>query len=343
MSDNITLLVDASIVILLLVIGAMIIKRFYQENFAVKKSKNGKKKKAKKAKKAKKDKSLYKFESHTFTSANKSGPNGPTIYELRNAYAGTNWAQNEKFFNMNVQGIQRWTVPVTGKYTIRAVGASGANPRSYCRGRDVQLSTTLKKGEVLQILVGQQGIMTPYSNGGAGGGTFVVRDFQTPIIIAGGGGGIANQEFPNSNAVLSRWGNKGGNGDCDYCGNGGYDGNGGQAATWYSSGGGGLISNGTNNDQAKGGLSFINGGTGGLPLACSVDNCVGCGSGGFGGGGASTCGGGAGGGGGYSGGGGGATPYWASGGGGGSYGISDLTDFGATNTGNGRVTITLNK
>jgi len=105
MSDNITLLVDASIVILLLVIGAMIIKRFYQENFAVKKSKNGKKKKAKKAKKVKKtktdaDKILEmrpigwfdpkKFNVNTGIWENKV-PNGTPVYtsNCNKAYDGT--------------------------------------------------------------------------------------------------------------------------------------------------------------------------------------------------------------------------------------------------------------
>jgi hypothetical protein len=339
MSDNLlSTSLDYLIIVLLLVISYMIVKRFYQENFAVKKSKKGKKKNNKKEKKN----SLYKFESHTFTSANKSGPIGPTIYELRNAYAGTNWAKKDNFFNMIVQGVQRWKVPVTGNYTIRAVGASGANPRTYCRGRDVQLKTKLKKGEILQIIVGQQGTMTQWSNGGAGGGTFVVRDFQTPIIIAGGGGGIASNEYQNSNASLYRSGNKGGDGSCSNCGDGGNNGTGGLAGSGYSGGGGGLVGNGTSSDYGGGGYSFLNGGVGGSVNGCNQNNQSG-GSGGFGGGGASTCGGGAGGGGGYSGGGGGASPYWSSGGGGGSFGIVDLIDFGATNVGNGRVTITLNK
>ena len=49
----------------------------------------------------------------------------------------------------------------------------------------------LNKGEVIQILVGQEGGINKasYSSGG-GGGTFVVRGADTPLIIAGGGGGI---------------------------------------------------------------------------------------------------------------------------------------------------------
>ena len=49
----------------------------------------------------------------------------------------------------------------------------------------------LNKGEVIQVLVGQEGGINKrrYSSGG-GGGTFVVRGANTPLIIAGGGGGV---------------------------------------------------------------------------------------------------------------------------------------------------------
>ena len=48
----------------------------------------------------------------------------------------------------------------------------------------------LCKGEIIQILVGQEGGINKrrYSSGG-GGGTFVMRRSSTPLIIAGGGGG----------------------------------------------------------------------------------------------------------------------------------------------------------
>ena len=51
---------------------------------------------------------------------------------------------------------------------------------------------SLSKGEIIQILVGQEGGINKdlYSSGG-GGGTFVVRGNNTSLIMAGGGGGIA--------------------------------------------------------------------------------------------------------------------------------------------------------
>ena len=49
----------------------------------------------------------------------------------------------------------------------------------------------LNKGEVIQVLVGQEGgINKRYYSSGGGGGTFVVRGANTPLIIAGGGGGV---------------------------------------------------------------------------------------------------------------------------------------------------------
>jgi len=50
---------------------------------------------------------------------------------------------------------------------------------------------SLYEGEIIQILVGQEGGINSFSYGsGGGGGTFVVRGRNMPLIIAGGGGGV---------------------------------------------------------------------------------------------------------------------------------------------------------
>ena len=94
-------------------------------------------------------------------------------------------------------GIQRWNVPYTGDYRIEAIGAAGgydqlAESAQY-RGRGAIMVGTfrLNKGEVIQVIVGQEGGITKrrWSSGG-GGGTFVVRGANAPLIIAGGGGGL---------------------------------------------------------------------------------------------------------------------------------------------------------
>ena len=284
---------------------------------------------------------LYNFTSHTFTNAGTTGRTGPTLTSVRTAYSGVSWAQNSSYLDMlNNNGIQLWTVPITGSYTIRAVGAAGGNLGTYGKGRDIQTTTTLTKGEVIRILVGQQGV-GPYNTRGGGGGTFVVRGTQTPIIVAGGGGGRSEtviNEYNNSNASSSTSGNKGGNGEGSNNGAGGTNGGGGVGAalTYGGGGGGGLLTTGGNSPAPTGGYggaSFINGGVGGLELFYNGNY------GGFGGGGGSPAGGG--GGGGYSGGGGGCDPLWARGGGGGSFTISAMTDYGATNNGHGSVEIIL--
>jgi hypothetical protein len=292
---------------------------------------------------------LYAFTSHTFTTAGQTGRQGPLLTTVRSAYTSANAPWATTYLNMTTRGIQEWTVPETGSYNIRAVGAAGGNPGTFGRGRDIQLITTLTKGEVIKILVGQQGTSTNSIPGG-GGGSFVVRGTQTAIIVAGGGGGRASSgnEYVNSNASLNNSGNKGGDGSGSNNGDGGINGEGG--AGGYASegmgtggaGGGGLIGNGGQLIQGngvlygKGGLSFISGG-----LGAEIGGSGSDADGGFGGGGSSTNGGGAGGG-GYSGGGGGSglnNGFYSGGGGGGSFPFT-ATDAGATNTGNGFITIT---
>ena len=87
-------------------------------------------------------------------------------------------------------------MPYTGDYRIEAIGAAGgydsyANSAQY-RGRGARMIGTfrLNKGEVILILVGQEGgVNMRRKASGGGGGTFAVRGANTPLIIAGGGGG----------------------------------------------------------------------------------------------------------------------------------------------------------
>jgi tripartite motif-containing protein 56 len=280
---------------------------------------------------------LYAFTQHTFTNASATGRTGPTLSAVRSAYTGVSWAQNNSYLSMTGDnGIQLWTVPVTGNYIIRAVGAAGfiGPGLSNARGIDIQTTTTLIKGEVIKILVGQRGSWqgTYTYMGSGGGGSFVVRENSTPIIIAGGGGGTGGGggSYVVSDASKETDGMNG-SGNIDSYGTNGGGGKGGQG-----SGGGGFLQGGfagINNSIPP--SSFLTGGVGGLATG-------GSGAGGFGGGGyAHDTSGfqtGGGGGGGYSGGGGGTDNQ--PGGGGGSFAISALTVNGY-NTGHGYVTITL--
>ncbi|XP_020621277.1 glycine-rich protein DOT1-like [Orbicella faveolata] len=180
---------------------------------------------------------------------------------------------------------------------------------------------SLCKGEIIQILVGQEGGINKgrYGSGG-GGGTFVVRRSITSLIIAGGGGGVdrVSSRHAGCDASTSTTGNPGyrswsggshGHGaqiaDGDYAGGGG--------GGFYSSGRGGTNFFGKIAVGGEGGKGFLQGGVGGRARHNNAD-------GGFGGGaGAPGWGGAAGGGGGYSGGGSGDDKPDSCGGGGGSY------------------------
>ena len=245
----------------------------------------------------------------------------------------------------NNDGIQIWTVPKTGTYTIRAAGAKGASVNNVAgSGMIVEITTTLTMGEKIKILVGQSGTMMS-TLGGGGGGSFVVKyNNNTAILVAGGGGGSDNYDSvgPQKNGLV---GNNGGNGGptpgggiISIPGTGGINGNGGTASSgggdFGGAGGGGLNTDGGNSryfyqTYATGGKAFVNGGAGG-PY------------GGFGGGGGlkyNDFGNGGPGGGGYSGGGGGAS--YSGGGGGGSYSITgSFTASGTLNHDDGYVTIT---
>jgi hypothetical protein len=210
--------------------------------------------------------------------------------------------------------IDTYTIPTTGIYEISAYGASGGNSNSYLGGLGAELTGdfNLNAGDVLHILVGNQGLST-YDGGTGGGGTFVYDVTDATLLEAAGGGGGASQGTGPGGAGQS--GTSGTNGQTSLypvsIGFGGSNGNGGTAGNYNGDsgggGGGGYLTNGTSSYADSGGLSFLNGG--GDPGI-------------FGGGGTENTGG-AGGGGGYSGGGGGG--YYGAGGGGGSYdgGLSD--------------------
>ena len=152
------------------------------------------------------------FSAAVFTNLGTSGRHGPTT--LGSHYTG----QDHDGQVTLSSGIQQWTVPYTGDYRIEAVGAAGgygiASNTAQYRGRGARMIGTFKlsKGEIIKILVGQEGgINKNGQSSGGGGGTFVVRGSNTPLIIAGGGGGV---EYPYSrhsgcDATTSTTGNHG--------------------------------------------------------------------------------------------------------------------------------------
>ena len=287
---------------------------------------------------------LYSFTSITFTNCGASGTAGPILSQCVSTYSGSNaWVTNTSYLNMTTQGYQRWTAPTTDAYSIVCAGAGGTGGS----GAIITVITGFTKGDIINIVVGQQGTYNGGSSCGSNpyggsGGSFVVNTNGTIYVIAGGAGGTANSHYytSNMNARTDQYGQldtKGYNGNASG-GNGGSGGNNGCCCG--GAGGGGFSGNGgSGNNGAYGGSSYANGLTGGTQFSSSGANCVG----GFGGGGSGWYGGG--GGGGYSGGAGGGLETCScgncqGGGGGGSYSSTTPTATAVTNGGMGYVTIT---
>ncbi|RJQ26060.1 hypothetical protein C4565_07530 [Candidatus Parcubacteria bacterium] len=253
--------------------------------------------------------------------------------------------------------LQTFTASTTGSYIIEAWGAqggsgTGSNSLTGGLGAYVKGTVSLTAGDVIKILVGQQG----GSNGGAhgnenggGGGTFVVKQTgNVPLIIAGGGGGGPATSYGTSCTRTASEGNgqSGTSGvtiSCAGTGTGGSAGSGGSSNQSYAGGaGGGFSTNGmdggTHCATAYGGQSYLNGGAGGTGNSCYTTENYG----GYGGGGGGQLGG-PGAGGGYSGGG--TSASWSGsstyGGGGGSYNSgTNQTNTAGVRSGHGMVKIT---
>ncbi|HEX4419342.1 MAG TPA: hypothetical protein VH165_15630, partial [Kofleriaceae bacterium] len=233
--------------------------------------------------------------------------------------------------------IQSLTVPADAVYHIIANGATGGKAttgttKSGGCGAHITGDFALHQGDVLQVLVGQQGTSTA-QNGGGGGGTFVALN-GAPLIVAGGGGGIRTGATVNGldGSTTSTGGT--GSTSADHTTGlvlGGTGGLGGKHAAGFGAGGGGWSGNGeADGVLGEGGWAFLatgaNQGKGGVGKTCGT-----LANGGFGGGGAGNGCFGGGGGGGYSGGGGGRVA-----GGGGSWNTGANPTAGTRCTANGQ-------
>ena len=286
---------------------------------------------------------------YTFSNATATGKNGPTQAQINAAYSGTNLAG---IVTVTASGIQKFTIPTTGNYVFEIAGAKGGNTSSFIGGSGAIFTTnsvSLSQGEVIQIGVGQIGIISTDNTGSGGGGaSWVFRESNSTLVaIAGGGGGAG----PNATGAGSTAQNSSvGSGQGGYSGatqqsNGGTSGNGGINTTNICGlGGAGWLGDGPASAtcaRAGSGVAVRINSTaiGGTPDTGTGANAVG----GFGGGGAGAgqCGYG-GGGGGYSGGGGGsyAAICGGSGGAGGSFSNAGFNWVG-TNAAAGYVKATL--
>ena len=135
-----------------------------------------------------------------------------SAFDLKGSTGPTKELTDEKYASTSVsveiigQGIQKWLVPKAGVYKITAKGAAGMSScTSNVGGNGASLTGifTLKRNDILYIIVGQMGTNVNNEWGGSGGGaSFVVKrgdslpyEFSlddctvTPLIIAAGGGG----------------------------------------------------------------------------------------------------------------------------------------------------------
>jgi len=134
---------------------------------------------------------------YSFTNASATGFNGPSQAQIDSAYSGSTL---QGLVTISTRGIQTWTVPASGEYSITIAGAAGGSNLglSLPGGSGALLTTvvSLTAGTVLNVVVGQKGTDNPktctatYCGAGGGGGSFVYTSVSnTFIAVAGGGGG----------------------------------------------------------------------------------------------------------------------------------------------------------
>jgi hypothetical protein len=282
--------------------------------------------------------SLYAFTSATFTSGGVTGSSGPNLAQSITGLGSPSWASNTAYFNMTTNGIQRWTVPAGGTYTVDVYGAQGGNG-GVTGGYGAQMRGvfTFTQGQIIQIMVGQQGVTGYHSQGGnnagGGGATYVIDSSNNILVIAGGGGGGYGYGGGTSNGISASTSTTGNNGAGGISG-----GSGGNAGSCSNSGCSAGWSQDGANPNGSNAYRFLGGGVGGGMHVSWGD--YGC-RGGFGGGGGAGLP--AGGGAGYSGGGGGTWSTPGAGGGGGS--INNGTSpyaVASARAGAGQVIITKN-
>jgi len=220
---------------------------------------------------------LYNFNGFTFNDCGCNGRFGPSLTKMRNNYSLTSWTQNSNFLTIdnNKPGVQLWTVPKTGLYQFEVAGPQGGysyQKSSGGKGRVVTGLLNLTQGQKIKILVGQRGkttiYRTPdekmYSISGGSGATFVLKEDDTPLFIAGAGGSAIND-------LKHNYSNNGIDAPVSYIGNGNTlnNINNSNSSLYYNS----ISSSGYNQNACYGsytntasflGSNYLNGGIGGV-------------------------------------------------------------------------------
>jgi len=208
-----------------------------------------------------------------FTAAGLSGFEGPTTSQVLSVYSGTADGATYDILSDSSQfsvqnGNQKLTISndLAGTYRITAQAPKGRNSSSYIGGNGGLITgdVTLQAGDVLYIVVGQQGlnssrlgnVTNSQAYGGSGGSfTAIYRNGWIPAVIAGGGGsagasghGMAsvlestisqNRGWTMVSADPTRSDSNGGSGGAGYRGGGG-----GGGSEYGSAGAGGFFGDG---------------------------------------------------------------------------------------------------
>ena len=109
----------------------------------------------------------------TFTSGSVTGKNGPTLAQLKTAYAAKTWEQESAYLNISTQGFQQFAICHAGTYEITAYGAnggSGSTAGGGGTGANAKGTFTFTNGQKLTIVVGQPGVKSNTNSGAADAG-----------------------------------------------------------------------------------------------------------------------------------------------------------------------------
>jgi len=207
---------------------------------------------------------LYSFTTNTFTNATATGRNGPTLAQIQSAYSSQSWASNTSYLNVTIQGVQEWTVPITGIYSFIVAGAAGGTATSLYvkaggQGNIVYGTVVLSKNDKVLIIIGQGGVNNGNQAGG-GGGSFVFKtslQLSNYLFAAGGGGGATNYQFSSGGGAGSSSVN--GTNGINGTGSGGGAGGGGGVNGEFGSGGISLIGSTTPNGAAGSSTTVVGG------------------------------------------------------------------------------------
>ena len=129
---------------------------------------------------------------YSFTTLGATGKNGPV------SAAGHKGTLLQEVYVTN--GVQKWQVPSTGKYSVEACGASGWDgilPKKGGKGAKVSGVIKLSKGDKLAILLRQKGSTQDGSHPGSGDRAtlFIVHRTNINFILWLAGEGVVGKKM----------------------------------------------------------------------------------------------------------------------------------------------------